>query len=195
MKLVLRKKAEQWKPIGAGTRMSIDPGLGGTGYAVWSVTKFDELVPPIDSGAIMPTSCWKDWDWIRRMDAMSDLLSLKCQEHRVEEAWMELPAFMEGGSGVGMAAARKGDLVKLVALFGSIAGRCFQTTRSPYCFNALTAKLNPVGVAEWKGQLPKDVCNERVLKRMKKFPGWKPTTKTTHELDAVGIGLWAKGFF
>ncbi len=172
--------------------MSVDPGLGGTGYAVWSAHNFEKLVPPIESGAITPTACWKDWDWIRRMDAMSDQLGLICHKYRVEEAWMELPAFMEGGSGVGMAAARKGDLVKLVAMFGSIAGRCFQVTRSPYVFNGWSATLHPVDVAEWKGQLPKDICHKRILKRL---PGWSPSTNTTHELDAVGVGLFAKGFF
>ncbi len=185
MRLVLRKSPATRK-VGDPMRMSIDPGLGGTGYAVWDPADWDRKVPPIDSGCVSAT----DGDWIKRMDVISDLLSLVCQQHRVDEAWMELPAFMEGG--VGMTAARKGDLVKLVATFGSIAGRCFQGTRSPYCFNAWTATLHPVEVHEWKGNLPKDLCQRRILKRL---PGWTPKTGTTHEVDAVGIGLYCKGFF
>lgn len=160
--------------------MSIDPGFTGTGYAIWKRETFDKLEPPIASGSIVVRTD-KLW-WIDASHAADTLISL-CQRYCVYNVYAELPKFMET-AGAGLSAARDGDLVKLTTLFGIIAGRL--------CDNRVRI-FTPVPVQEWKGNMPKDICNQRILGR---FNGtWKPVTKTTHEVDAVGIGLYVKGLF
>ncbi len=88
---------------------------------------------------------------------------------------------MEGGKG--MVTARSGSLVKLISLYGAILG----ASSGPGSFQFV-----PVHIADWKGQCPKDIIKHRVLKRLSPL-GWQPTTGTTHEMDAVGIGLYIKG--
>lgn len=73
----------------------------------------------------------------------------------------------------------KGDIVKLSVLAGILAGFVGHTyTLVPF----------PVGVNEWKGQLPKELVKERVLRRMKRT-GQSLQTNQTHEFDAIGIGF------
>jgi len=88
---------------------------------------------------------------------------------------------MEGGKG--LAAARDGDLVTLAHLVGCIHGKLV-----PFA----TCTFAPVLINDWKGSLPKDICESRIKSLL---PKWKPTTTTTHEIDAVGIGLYCKGLF
>ena len=166
-----------------GTIMTVDPGLGGTGYAIWERTDFDKCVPPVESGSLAPSDfpyC-KDKPWWVAAFAIATTLRNRCQRFAVAAVYLEQPAFMEGGKG--LAAARDGDLVKLTSLYGIIAGHCCDSGSRLFV---------PVPISEWKGNMPKDVCHPRIFK---KLPGWKPGTSTTHEVDAVGIGLYVKGFF
>ena len=90
----------------------------------------------------------------------------------------EEPQFFEGGRGI--VTARGGSLVKLCLLAGMIAGRLSVTMH--------TVRLVPV--RDWKGSCPKDVMEPRILRKLK---GWNPVTGTTHELDAVGLGMYIRG--
>jgi hypothetical protein len=159
-----------------GNFLTIDPGLGGTGWAVWSRETFKALCPPMDSGAIVIARGDRPWWW-------------HCIEiaHRVQcimtqsasgVVYVEQPQFMEAGKG--LAAARGGDLIKLTSMFGAIMGACNNQSRQ-FC---------PVPIPEWKGNMPKDVFEPRIRSRI---PKWSPKTKTSHEIDAVGIGLFVKG--
>lgn len=76
--------------------------------------------------------------------------------------------------------ARRGDLVKLVMVVGSIVG-----ILSTGCYEIILIPVN-----RWKGQLPKDVVNKRVERfyGSNNCKGFK-----THAWDAVGIGLYYKG--
>lgn len=94
--------------------------------------------------------------------------------------YVEQPAFMET-AGKGLSAARDGDLVTLSALFGMIAGRLTDGRANLFC---------PVIISTWKGSMSKDITATRVKN---KLPSWKPATGTSHEIDAVGIGLHCKG--
>jgi hypothetical protein len=92
---------------------------------------------------------------------------------------IEWPKFMESGGG--QTVARTDSLVKLVAC----AGRIVQV------FRGLGVPVTLVPVADWKGQLPKEVVNKRIVKRLGEAAC---EDFQTHAWDAVGVGLWAKGF-
>lgn len=180
MKLVLRKAEAQ--PIvantgGIGRIMAIDPGLGGTGYAMWNRFDKAKLYPPLESGSI---AARKDGDQWSRIDGVCIALRMLAQQHLVHEVVIEQPQFFEGGKGI--VAARDGDLVILSIMVGAIMGRL--------CDGSTIGHLVPVNV--WKGQLKKEECERRIRARLQ---GWSPKTTTSHEIDAVGIGLWAKGHF
>jgi hypothetical protein len=164
-----------------GTFLSIDPGLDGTGWSAWSRKDHGLLVPPLGSGTV---EChYPEWPWWIRAQAISAAVQNLAWRFEACYIYVELPRFMES-AGAGLAAARKGDLVKLAFLVGDIAGRL--------CGPPAVRTYVPVPVADWKGGMPKTICHNRILERL---PGWKPTTKTSHELDSVGIGLFVKGFF
>lgn len=196
MKLVLKKKPSPtgsscprpepglyklWGTV--GTVLTVDPGLGGTGWAVWSRENFDDLVRPVSSGSIEAShhrASGNPYQWYERASIIADeLLGIK-QRWNSAIVYVEQPAFMES-AGKGLSAARDGDLVTLSALFGIIAGRLTDARSSLFC---------PVLIHAWKGSMDKDITKIRVLE---KLPGWKPATGTTHEIDAVGIGLHVKG--
>lgn len=170
-----------WRMFGdVGSFMTIDPGLGGTGWAAWSRAGWSKLEAPIGSGSFAPDEAMP---WWIRCSELADRIQDTARAFSCMVFYMELPQFMES-AGAGMSAARKGDLVKLSWLAGQIGGRLTQGS---------TIQCAPVPIGSWKGQLPKDVCHRRVMDRLGPL-GWSPETKASHEMDAVGIGLFVKGF-
>lgn len=161
----------------SGSILTIDPGLGGTGWALWELEKFSLLVPPLDSGAITIARGDRPWWW--HCIEVAQHVQCIMQQSGASTVYVEQPQFMEGGKG--LAAARDGDLVKLTSIFGAIMGICNNQNRA-FC---------PVPIPEWKGNMPKEVFEPRIRS---KLPRWSPKTKTTHEMDAVGIGLFVKGY-
>ena len=145
-------------------KITIDPGSEGTGYAIW-------------------TDSWKLWKH-GVFEANLPYWELKCNNIIVElmntvryfnvsQAYIEIPAFHQSPGG--MTVARSGSLVKLTLLVGRIQ-------------QVLSAiEVYPVTVQEWKGQLPKAVVIERIKKII---PNCKATT---HDWDAIGIGLYKSG--
>jgi hypothetical protein len=198
MKLVIKKKSPPSQGCAAprdepgryqvsgtlGTFMTVDPGLGGTGWAIWKRDNFHDLCEPVCSGSIDdPTRMYptaEPFTWWERSSIICDTLQGLAQRYVSFVIYVEQPMFMET-SGKGLSAARDGDLVTLSALFGMIAGRACNGNSRMFC---------PVQIPTWKGSMSKDVTKVRV---MDKLPRWKPTTNTTHEIDAVGIGLHVKG--
>jgi hypothetical protein len=55
------------------------------------------------------------------------------------------------------------------------------------------ARHETVLVNVWKGSVPKEIMNRRVLERLTAEELSRLTTKNHNVLDAVGIGLWALG--
>lgn len=189
--VLIRQKPKPRKSIlipgGIGAMMSIDPGLNGTGWAVWDRAKAEELVKPIASGAVPPTN--QESPLASRCNWICVALQMLCHQHAVNELVIEQPIFMEGSS-KGMAAARDGDLVTLSILTGAIAGNMWKVKNGASITYGFATYFVPVN--QWKGNLSKDLCLERVKRQL---PKWRSSSNTTHEADAVGIGLYAKGFF
>jgi len=99
----------------------------------------------------------------------------------VECAIVEYPEFMQGTTG--RAAAETGSLVKLsmiagmaVWLIGDAIGH---------------GNVKLIAPARWKGQLSKGIAKERIENFLPKYP---IKGLTSHEIDAIGIGLWHFGY-
>lgn len=157
-------------------RLSIDPGLGGTGWALWKERDWAEARPPARCGVLTPAA--KDW-----LEASADLaaqLTGFLAQYQVTVLYCEQPAFFD--SPTGQAAAKRGDLLKLTF----VTGRFAEVAR--------TAGVDfvPVPVNLWKGQMPKEAVIRRILNRL----GVRELTQAhSHAWDAIGIGMYAKGVF
>lgn len=153
--------------MGNATRITIDPGLSGTGYALW-----DDGWKLIESGV---RNAPKDYDWESKgFSIISDLEDIVEFNSEVRAGYIEFPAFF--GSAGGATVASSGALVKLAWFVGVVCAR-------------LKFTVELVEVRDWKGQLPKEV----VIKRIKRI---LPRVKAiSHAWDAIGIGLYKRGDF
>lgn len=113
------------------------------------------------------------------MDKIEDLMdrfNALLVQYEPVTVYCEFPQFFSSAGGQ-MCAAR-GDLAKLTFLVGRIAESCYHHQ----------VKFVPVEVNTWKGQLPKEVVEKRVCNKL----GIRHGKITSHAMDAVGIGMWAK---
>lgn len=161
--------------------LSVDPGISGTGFAVWHWDEtWEQLVPPVQVGNLYPKYDKEfedsEWRWL------AGALNLSEQLVRVQRSWncvrvfMEFPSYFKSMGG--QTTANSGALVKLSVLVGILAGTL--------------KEVNLVHVNDWKGQLPKVLVKHRIQRRLgesacKQF--------RAHMWDAVGIGLYMKGHF
>jgi Holliday junction resolvasome RuvABC endonuclease subunit len=157
--------------------ISIDPGVSGTGYAVWDMLAWDrkQLVPPIEA-----KNLYHRYKSINPTDKVREILASLvdvCERHCITHVICETPEYFDtvGGNMV----AKTGDLVTLAKFVGAIEGVCF-------CKNYEIEYVLP---RTWKGQLTKEMVKNRVLKILPEI------SSTSHALDAIGIGLWKQGFF
>jgi hypothetical protein len=151
--------------------IAVDPSLNSLGWASWFTEKSLRTGLPTDVGLLKAK---------RSKGLVGRSIWLGDQLHTIIDGRecvivCEMPAYH--GSMMGWAA---GDLQKLVFLVGALAGY----------FNRL--RFVPVTPNEWKGQLPKKVVINRLIKRF--GPGatrhWEKDV-----WDAVGIGLYHLGKF
>lgn len=158
-------------------RLSVDPGLSGTGWAFWRESEWSKCVPPEATGV---EHAGGD-EWHVRTFRIVNAVCSRVSAFEVSHVYIEWAQFYDDPGGH-MAAAR-GDLNKLVFITAALA--------SALHFD-IGAKFVPVPVREWKGQLPKRVCNHRI----KELLGEQACSNfKTHAWDAVGVGLFKKGFF
>lgn len=140
--------------------MTIDPGISGTGYAIFNKRKL------IDYGNIYPK---KAKTFTARAASICHRTIGMARLHGCVAVWCEWPSnFM--GSKKGIAAFNSNSIIKLAYLIGRI--------------NERWGFINMVQVQRWKGQLPKEVTRKRA-ERFFKRTGFK-----SHAADAVGIGQW-----
>ncbi len=185
MRIVIPKSKSILTQGGLGNFISIDPGLGGTGYAIWSRERANVLETPIVSSSIEAPS---EGPIEMRMNWLCVALRKVCSDHKVVEVVIEQPQFMEGGKG--LVAARDGDLVKLSILTGALIGQMWRWENGNDVAASYGTHLVPVN--QWKGNMSKELTDARVKQRL---PKWRNGSGTSHESDAVGIGLYAKGMF
>jgi Holliday junction resolvasome RuvABC endonuclease subunit len=172
--------------------LCIDPGLGGTGWSHWADdfnVRSDAAKTAwrlVDSGAFTPKGASLQdevADLCKHVIALLRSYVLVEGVHSATVA-VEHPQFFQGAS----ATNASGALVKL----SMAAGAALAATAG---FQNASPLLVPLS---WKGNLPKELCCERIKERMRRdtrYRGWCGRTSTTHEIDAVGIGLFLQGRF
>lgn len=146
--------------------ISIDPGLNGTGYAIW-----DKKWNLLDNGVIIFSD---RYELETRINLYSSAVRNLVLKNHCKFLYIEYPAFFNTVKG--SVTASGGGLVKLSVLIGAICGR----SRILYEF---------VPVVKWKGQLPKKVVENRIKGILPKV------NAKSHDWDAIGIGLYKKGVF
>ncbi len=152
--------------------LSVDPGVGGTGYAVWGEKLVDFGTLHFSVGVLH----WED-----RVQNVAVKFSNLFRLYKISKVVMEFPNYMHGTQG--RMVAESGDLIKLAVLTGMLM----------QCTMSEGVEFEPVYPGTWKGQLPKIVCENRIRKILgKQFP---KDRISNHAIDAIGIGLWAQGKF
>lgn len=154
---------------------AIDPGLGGTGIARWIMWP-EHKRPRLKSVAIIRDRARDDTLTNRCADLTNRLPDSPEQSDFVV---IEMPQHMTNTKGI---AAQAGAVYKLTFLVGFLAAR----------FDMSGATVHVVNPSEWKGQLPKDIVQQRVERILGKST-CRELNIRSHAWDAVGIGLWALG--
>ncbi len=154
--------------------LTIDPGQS-TGWAVWSLSDWNEVNPPLAAGIATARgrSGWEDAS-LELADWFTEFIRLR----EVKLVGCEFPQIFNDAAGhIG---ATQQVPTKLAYLVGMYAGIC----------HGLKIGFRPIPVREWKGQLNKDIVKQRIEKLLgkKRCEGFRADA-----WDAVGIGLWMKG--
>lgn len=151
--------------------LTIDPGLSGTGYAYFYEGQLKicrQIIP--DPKMTMEDKAFTIKTMILQAIAYFD----------IEEVFIEYPKVFGGATNY--AIAMRGDIVKLAWLVGYLCGAMRTSKKTRYT-------LLPVNT--WKGQLPKNVVENRVRKV---YPVSNDKMKIEgHAIDAVGMGLYLQG--
>lgn len=111
--------------------------------------------------------------------AMVENLEITLEKYfkKITEVYIEFPGLW-GNSAKSYSSSAKGDTFMLAGLCGFLA--CFFKLKNK---NIHVIFISP---QQWKGQLPKDALKRRLKIRLKTLQ-----TDLEHELDAIGIALWA----
>ncbi len=162
------------------SRISLDPGLGGTGLAVWDEATWRACVEPKATAILLPE--YKDGRlWIERCNDLAGQLFFYLRMHKCRIVYCEFPMKFDGAVGVAAISGQVSDIAKLTFLIGTFSATCHR----------YGAQFIDVPVNQWKGQLSKEAVANRIASRLEIHPNKYPS----HANDAVGIGLWAKGVF
>lgn len=154
--------------------LAVDPGLVVTGLAEFRCGILTEV------DGVFSTA---KQDWPTRLERIGNRVTRFVAP---KDGWivMEWPQVY----GQGGAKASPRALLDVAAAAGAVAASCGLT------------KCIRVKPAEWKGQVPKESHNERVLARLSQdekavFERWvlHGPAKENDVIDAIGIGLWAIG--
>lgn len=158
--------------------VALDPGKRVGGFAL-----FDDHNALVFTDVVSVHKSVKDTESARFFAFAVSRLVTKFEEtcspeHLVAE-WPE-----NYGASSGAAKAKAGDLLFLAATVGAVSG-------------LLQLETTHVAPKTWKGQLPKEVCQQRIEKRLSsdELKVWhdlhvRRGASWHHAADAVGIGLW-----
>lgn len=165
------KKTKQ-HPVTKVYLLTVDPGVGGTGWAYW----WPKEEKPETTGVLRAPVLG---EWLERVyhiaGEFEELLHGWPRVFRPELVVFEDQSIWDD-SVAAHAAKRSGGVVKLAQLTGMLACKAMDNgCRVWFC-----------SVRAWKGQLPKRAVQKRIERILgKKYPN--------HSADAVGIGLYLKG--
>lgn len=154
--------------------LTVDPGLTGTGWALWN--NLEDGLGPVRTGTIQPQGSFLPYRLKRLFQAVAKIVA----RERVKFVVVEWPLFY--GTAKGRVSAETGDLIKLTAAAATVGAAAV----------AKFALVEHVTAPEWKGSLPKDVAKKWI---QEEFPDFAKNLTTSHEYDAVGIGLFYKGLW
>jgi hypothetical protein len=163
--------------------LALDPGLQGTGYAMWKSRSREDhhkrRWAPDQVGVLNLRGDFAKEEWWNRCLTLAGIIATL----RYSDQTRIVCEFTEYHAAAHRVMAWKtGDLQRLTFLSGVI----FAMTR-PNSFL-------PVVTSGWKGQLSKQLVEERIRQRFGDETCRRLGIKT-HAWDAVGIGLWALGRF
>jgi Holliday junction resolvasome RuvABC endonuclease subunit len=159
--------------------IGIDPGLTGTGIAHWYESNVYE--PRAVEIITPPARCSEDWNLkLRYISERMYSQVFELTNTRDVVVYIEWPHYMQTEKGI--AATNKGDIYKLAALIGAIHYACWDAG----------ANVTLVPVADWKGQLPKNIVEDRIRRILSPEVCLELKFKS-HIWDAVGIGLYGQG--
>lgn len=150
--------------------LAVDPGIRGTGLALFS---YSDMYPKLVAN-ICPRS---EDTWEVRAHYVCTLFEEFLHKHRPADVYIEQPQFL-GMSREGIMCARNGDLVKLSMLSGALF----------WCASSSGCKLFLLTPQQWKYKTSKEKSHAVIRS---KLPLLKARKYTEHELDAIGIGLYA----
>lgn len=181
------RSTENYKPS-SGLTLTIDPGIGRTGLALWRNDEWDKLEYPLGCENITP-GCTGTWE--KRAQAIVNKLdefvynwskwgnseyNLENGNHTIDRAYIEMPKFFSDKS-EGEREAKTGALGKLYMLVGMYCCILWENN----------VDVHLVRVDDWKGTLPKDAVINFIERRLPdirakldpKLDSW----------DSIGIGL------
>lgn len=156
--------------------MFVDPGIMGTGVAFFPLVTPNAPIPHKPTQWTVFKSKQEPWD-TKAIEITAQVAGFIAGAE-VRHVVLEFPGLF-GSSSKSFASASSGDLFKLTYLIGCLGIISGQLTGNKPI-------LTPV--AQWKGQLPKEV----VIARIKRV--WSDLPEIpNHAADAVGMGLSAQG--
>jgi len=168
--------------------LAIDPGVH-MGWAFWPEgkrypTKCGVIKPQVNllKMKLLLTSDKKDVDFFKKMHSTIHQLGnlvMKLEPKVVVCEWPQ--SFTSAG---GRAATGAGSIIKLAFGVGQVA----------LMADACRAIFIPVKVAQWKGNLSKQIVIKRIKKRLT-VARLEYLEPESHAFDAIGIGLFHKGLF
>jgi len=156
----------------------IDPGIGGTGYAVFRnlQRKWKKTRRPLKTGMVPPPDKDHRVSWQHKVVWYSNQLRIELCNYNLTNAYIEMPEFWTR-SAKSYASTKQGNLFKLAYLVGAIGDML-------YMHHSIIPEL--LAPSKWKGQLSKSVVDKRIRRAIgKNYP--------EHVSDAVGIGLSVQG--
>lgn len=167
--------------------LAIDSGTNAIGYAIWKNNTFGELTIPDIAKVFIPEKKFfledikPDVLWLKKTEIITYKIDVLLRTQRITDMYIEWPATYN--SSFGRAVSGHGDIQKLSFMIGQTVNECVKRGINYYL----------VPVVKWKGSLSKKVVNERIIKAIGNTS--KDGIKfDSHAFDAVGIGLYAKGF-
>lgn len=155
--------------------ITLDPGLGGTGWAFWDHLESGLAVAPGQTGCLHPSreEHQSIGNLVQRCYELQGQLESLCIAIQPRSAGVEFPVLF-AGSAMSLASAGSGDLFKLTCLTGGLLA-----VLTRYIEVHEIRLLPPAG---WKGQMNKKIVGNRVKLAI-------GSTYPNHILDAVGMGL------